>query len=399
MTNQSHNGGIGRLSICALGICMCYMYYGMIQESLFRRQKIGASFVLLTNCVTNSIVARAWQSMDQWWFHKGKKDGDASSPSLSLHHPLLALTSLCYVSAMVCSNESLHYVTYPTAVLAKSSKLIPTMAMGALVEHKVYDWIEWMAALCITSGIVIFNFSRMSHTSLEEQESSLSGLALLAMSLLMDGFLGSCQGLLKQKKTLTMPALLSGKQGREIPLRPPHAVETMLFVNLYAILYLIPLTIWNQQMSQGLAMLQGTVRSSLDDKEQGAHRTLLTGLFVMNLTVAAGQIFIFLTIHWYSSLVCTTITTTRKFFTILFSVFYFGHNFTSLQWIATALVFFGLYLGIVEQQRTKQTNPPPPKQQLDTLGTSTSTVVVTTTTDATRNNHPSTRPLQRIKND
>jgi solute carrier family 35 (UDP-galactose transporter), member B1 len=370
MTSQSDTGGVARLTICALGICVCYMYYGMIQESLLRRQKIGASFVLLTNCITNSVVARVWQSVDRWWFSSSaldEKKNDIALSSLPLHQPLLALTSLCYVTAMVCSNESLHYVTYPTAVLAKSCKLIPTMAMGVLVEHKIYEITQWLAALCITSGIVLFNFSGMNHTSHEEQESSLSGLALLSMSLLMDGFLGSCQGLLKQKKTLTLtiPALLSAKLGREIEifLRPPNAVETMLFVNLYAILYLIPLTIFNQQMPQGLAMLRGTVRSSIDANEEGAHRTLLLGLLVLNLTVAAGQIFIFLTIHWFSSLVCTTITTTRKFFTILFSIFYFGHHFTTLQWIATLLVFCGLYLGIVEQ-RTKQSK----QQQLASGG-------------------------------
>ena len=366
--DANNNNSVVRLSMCALGICVCYMYYGMIQESIFSHQKIGPSFVLLIQCITNSIVARVWQSLDQWLSsskqqqqqqqdlieskkfdgdHKtvAKSNGTSSSLPLQptkttqgLHHPLLALTSLCYVSAMVCSNEALHYVTYPTAVLAKSCKLIPTMAMGVLVEHKKYQWMEWMAALCITVGILIFNMSRLKHATGDEKSSDWMGLALLSTSLFMDGFLGSCQGLLKQKHSLTIPSFLvlgdntdkGTKKSKNIPVRPPNATETMLFVNLYAILYLIPLTIVNQQMPQGLAMLQGTVSSSnlsfdMDSgdlllQKQQRHRNLLTGLVVMNLTVAAGQICIFLTITWYSSLVCTTITTTRKFFTILLSV-------------------------------------------------------------------------------
>lgn len=361
----SESNSAGRLVICALGICACYMYYGMVQESLLSRRRIGPSFVLLIQCVTNSIVARVWQTLQDQWFSSSSSSSETPKKAkiTSLHHPLLALTSLCYVSAMVCSNESLHYVSYPTAVLAKSCKLIPTMAMGVLVEHKTYQLVEWMAALFITFGIVIFNFSRMQNAK-GNDDSSVRGLALLSLSLLADGFLGSCQGLLKSRKKLSV-ALWTGKEGKEIPVQPPTAVETMLYVNLYAVIYLIPLTIFNQQMKEGLAMLRGTIPSSLDpaEEEEGSHQALLYGLFILNLTTAAGQIFIFLTITWYSSLVCTTITTTRKFFTILLSIMYFGHHFTVLQWIATGLVFTGLYLGIMGKRTN--TNQPQEQQQLN----------------------------------
>lgn len=67
----------------------------------------------------------------------------------------------------------------------------------------------------------------------------------------------------------------------------------------------------------------------------------------LNATVAAGQVFIFLTINWYSPVMTTTITTTRKFFTILLSVWTYGHDFSTWQWFAIALVFTGLYLAIL----------------------------------------------------
>lgn len=367
---HSHDGhhpqnSVFRLIACTLGICVCYMYYGMVQESLFSQQKVGPSFVLLIQCITNSFVARIWQHLDQYFesdtlgnhpTHKLKTDNGAST---RLHHPLMALTSLCYVSAMVCSNEALHYVSYPTAVLAKSCKLIPTMAMGVLVEKKKYQVLEWIAALCITLGIVIFNLSRLYQNQKsgigEGEDSSLSGLVLLAASLFMDGFLGSCQGLLKQRKTISYK-FLTGKDN-VLPLRAPNAVETMLYINLYAILYLIPLTIINSQMQQGLEMLHVTAKKSfLEEGDDNAALALIKSL----AAVAAGQIFIFLTITWYSSLVCTTITTTRKFFTILLSIVYFRHHFTPLQWFSTSLVFSGLYMGILGQ-RSKQ------QQQVETI--------------------------------
>ena len=352
--HHPHNS-IWRLIICALGICFCYMYYGIVQENLFSQQRIGPSFVLLIQCITNVLVAALWQHLDQY-FHSDtlgnhpKHDSDETR----LHHPLLASTSLCYVLAMVASNESLHYVSYPTAVLAKSCKLIPTMAMGVLVEKKKYQTVEWLAAFSITLGIVIFNLSRLyqhKHGSEDGEDSSLSGLALLAFSLFMDGFLGSCQGLLKRRKSISYE-LLTGKDN-VLAVRPPNAVETMLYVNLYAVLYLIPLTIINKQMHGGLKMLHVTAKNSIEDGEDGA-TSLIKGLVILNLTVAVGQIFIFLTITWYSSLVCTTITTTRKFFTILLSIAYFGHHFSTTQWCATGLVFSGLYMGILGQRSKQQ---------------------------------------------
>ena len=82
---------------------------------------------------------------------------------------------------------------------------------------------------------------------------------------------------------------------------------------------------------------------------------------LLNITAAAGQIFIFFTIQIFSPLMCTTITTTRKFLTILLSVRNFGHRFTSFQWLSIVMVFGGLYLAIVSKfskiKSGKMTNP------------------------------------------
>lgn len=218
---------------------------------------------------------------------------------------------------MTASNESLKYVSYPTAVLAKSSKLIPTMILGSLIERRQYSHQDWLAAACITSGVVFFNLSR-SHTS--SQSNSLYGIALLILSLFFDGMLGACQGLLKSNDNAYY--------------RPPTATETMLSVNLYAIVFLFPLSVYTREWSQGIELMQQTLSLQHD-------------ILWLNAAAASGQIFIFLTITWYSSLVCTTITTTRKFFTILLSVVHFGHRFTAIQWGCVVLVFCGLYMGIV----------------------------------------------------
>ena len=42
-------------------------------------------------------------------------------------------------------------------------------------------------------------------------------------------------------------------------------------------------------------------------------------------------------------LACSVVTTTRKFFTVLFSVLFFGNTLIARQWLGAVLVFSGLF--------------------------------------------------------
>lgn len=52
-----------------------------------------------------------------------------------------------------------------------------------------------------------------------------------------------------------------------------------------------------------------------------------------------------------SPLVLTTVTTCRKFFTILASVIFFGHELASRQWLGVALVSSGLAFEVIHSYR------------------------------------------------
>ena len=65
---------------------------------------------------------------------------------------------------------------------------------------------------------------------------------------------------------------------------------------------------------------------------------LLFNCVMVGLSGAIGQIFIFLTISLFDCYNLTIITTTRKFFSVVYSNFKFGHNFNNLQWFGGSLV-------------------------------------------------------------
>ncbi len=258
---------------------------------------------------------------------------------------------------MTASNESLVHVSYPTAVLAKSSKLIPTMIVSYFIDQKSFLIKEWLSATLITTGIILFNVSRMNqqhHSNDKKGDDSIYGLFLLLLSLAMDGFLASCQNKLKKNDIVTSSG--GGKVVQRIQYRKPTALETMLWVNAYAIVFLLPLSIWSGQFSNGIQLLNIQQNNGNATSSMSIRQTIV----MLNLTAALGQIFIFFTIQLFSPLMCTTITTTRKFLTILLSVWKYGHRFTFAQWFSVFMVFGGLYLGIVskfvggdEMKRTK----------------------------------------------
>lgn len=48
-----------------------------------------------------------------------------------------------------------------------------------------------------------------------------------------------------------------------------------------------------------------------------------------------------MTVVYFGPLTCSIVTTTRKFFTILGSVIFFGNVMSTMQWVGTILVFLG----------------------------------------------------------
>jgi len=83
--------------------------------------------------------------------------------------------------------------------------------------------------------------------------------------------------------------------------------------------------------------------------------TLFINCFMLGLGGCFGQVFIFLTISLFDSYHYTVISTTRKFFTVLLSNFYFGHNFTSLQWLGAAIVLCCTSLELCKKRKKKMT--------------------------------------------
>ncbi|ETW09809.1 hypothetical protein H310_00287 [Aphanomyces invadans] len=296
--------GVLDLLVCIGGIYTCYLSYGIFQEKIFKYRdaegnKFTATlFLLLIQCIFNSLVAFIATCI---WVPKNK----------SVPLSPFAFSAFSYLGAMLCSNEALKYVNYPTQALGKSCKMIPVMLTGVLLGRKKYSWKEYVSVILITAGIVIFQLGKDSSKGGKQQtENSVYGLGLLFTSLFLDGLTGS-------------------GQEQMVELHKPSVHQQMLNTNIWAVIY------------TGIGCLvtgHGLTGFNFCLNNPEIYQSLL----FFSMCSALGQNFIYFTLQRFSALTCTTITTTRKFFTILASVLYFGNKLADQQWVGVGVVFTGI---------------------------------------------------------
>ncbi|DAZ94816.1 TPA: hypothetical protein N0F65_012843 [Lagenidium giganteum] len=299
---MARDSSLFNLAVCVGGIYTCYLSYGIFQEDIFRyRDQNGSKFtatlfLLFVQCCTNALIAYLatfiWRPV---------------RPQLPLKP--FAFTAFAYLGAMLCSNEALKHVSYPTQALGKSCKMIPVMLMGVLIRRKRYSWQEYLCVVLITIGIAVFQLGKQSSHK-ATQENSTYGLFLLFTSLALDGVSGP-------------------KQEEIVATLRPTVHQQMFYTNLWAVIYTGIGAVATGQAYEGFAFCVANPR-------------ILNWVFCFSICSALGQNFIYFTIQQFSALTCTTITTTRKFFTILFSVLWFGNQLTTMSWLGVGIVFVGL---------------------------------------------------------
>lgn len=204
---------------------------------------------------------------------------------------------------------ALRWVAYPTQVVAKAAKPIPVMILGVLIGRKSYSMRKYLFILLIVLGVVLFMYKEGQVN--KNTENAGLGEILLFLSLSMDGLTGAIQERMRAASK-------------------PSAQHMMLAMNYWSTLML------------GTALIitgEGRLFVSFALK----YPELFGHLASLALAGAIGQLFIFMMVSHYGPLPCSVVTTTRKFFTVLFSVLFFGNSLSGRQWFGTFLVFTGLF--------------------------------------------------------
>jgi UDP-galactose transporter B1 len=207
---------------------------------------------------------------------------------------------------------ALQWVNYPTQVVGKSCKPIPVMILGVLLGRKNYPLRKYLFVLLIVLGVALFIYKEHGSSKSKGEDESYMGEILLVLSLTMDGLTGAVQE--------RMRAEHQTKSG-----------HMMLNMNFWSCIFLGVAVFLTGEMWEFIQFVS-------------RHPDIIWQLSTFAVAGALGQFFIFLTVSDFGPLPCSIITTTRKFFTVLGSVIFFGNTLLGRQWMGTFFVFSGLFL-------------------------------------------------------
>ncbi|KAH3761202.1 solute carrier family 35 member B1 family protein [Pelomyxa schiedti] len=321
----------------SVGIYFFYVLIGLVQEHLVsarygpdEEQFVHTSFLVFAQCVGNCLAALL--------------------VILFLRKPLRPLgtarsyvgLAIGYVGAMYASNKSILYVDFPTLVMTKSVKPIPVLVMGLLFNRsRRYSLEKIIYVLIVTGGIAVFMHEKLAQAAQSgTTRASTLGILLLFVSLFMDGVTGIFQDKIADEYK-------------------ESSFHLMCFANLYAGVMLFVGLIINGELFGAIAFL---IRNPL----------ALAPITLFSLCSAFGQMCVYVVITHFGSLVCSTITTARKFTSIVLSVWWFQHPTTITMWLSVIAVYAGVVVDMVRTTSTSRNN--------------------TTTTPTTHNYHPNSTP-------
>lgn len=189
---------------------------------------------------------------------------------------------------------------------------IPVVICGLLIVRKTYTPQKYLFVLMIVSGIALFTYKGENKD--KEKDLAYLGNILIGISLLMDGFKGAAQDVMRDIKR-------------------PSSLNFMFFENLWSTIFMSIILVVS---GGGIEFINFCIR------HPGVWKYIGAVMFCSTI----GQFFITTMIMNFGSLSCIITTTLRKFFSILFSVIVFHNTLSIRQWIAAGVIFSALLLDL-----------------------------------------------------
>ncbi|KAF3655690.1 UDP-galactose/UDP-glucose transporter 3 [Capsicum annuum] len=331
---EAHGAGLRRvlvLAFCVAGIWSAYIYQGVLQETVstkrFGPNNERFEHLAFLN-LSQNVVCLVWSFIMIKIWSNGKSGGAPwwsywSAGITNTIGPAMGIEALKYISYPAQASTSA--CIFP--VLAKSSKMIPVMFMGTLVYGIRYTIPEYVCSLLVAGGVSLFALSKTSSKTISKlaHPNAPLGYGLCFLNLTFDGFTNATQDSISARYPKT------------------SAWDIMFGMNLWG-------TIYNMMFMFGWRNASGYEAVQFCKQ----HPEAAWDILLYCLCGAVGQNFIFLTISRFGSLTNTTITTTRKFVSIVVSSVLSGNPLSQKQWTSVAMVFSGLSYQIYLKWRKLQ---------------------------------------------
>lgn len=116
----------------------------------------------------------------------------------------------------------------------------------------------------------------------------------------------------------------------------PQPYDLMTFTNLFMMIFALSISFSLGEFTKGLRYC-------------GQNPKVFALIWKFSLCSAIGQSFIFYTVARFDPLVCSTVTTTRKIFSVMLSIIFKGHHVPGKGWVGLALAVGGIISEVVNK--------------------------------------------------
>ena len=247
--------------------------------------------------------------------------------------------SFVIFGATALATRAVKYVSYPTKVIFKSAKLIPTMVMATALQRKMYTPLEYLSALLLCLGAAGYSFGSASNRSStipsnDETNDYTLGITLLTISIFCDAIVPNLQ------KVLMSPPDQLPAQINKSTVSGLTASELMINTNTIGfgcvLLYML-----------GTNQLWDALQTSL------VHPLLVLYLVLIGLGLATAVLAYTKLIQATDSVVAVKVATLRKVVTVVLSYVLFPKPLLLIHFIAGLSVLGGILLGAYAKENAR----------------------------------------------
>jgi adenosine 3'-phospho 5'-phosphosulfate transporter B3 len=228
-------------------------------------------------------------------------------------YPLL---TMCLLASSALSNMSLNYINFPTKVVFRSCKLIPTMVIASFLHKKIFSILEYTCALAICTGLVLF---AAADWELRPSFNPI-GLGLVSMSVVADSILPNAQERLFR----------SGSS----------RLEVTLYTNTFTLIVMTCTTMLSGD-------LLGALQQTMQNKQLAIYFTIYTFVAYAAISVHMNVV------KRFGGVVAVLLATGRKGMTLILSFVLFPKGFSWFYPAGAVLVLGGLLISSLVKMRSK----------------------------------------------
>lgn len=217
-------------------------------------------------------------------------------------YPLL---TICLMASSSLSNMSLNYINFPTKVVFRSCKLIPTMIIATMLNKQTFSSVEYTSALAISAGLVIFAAVDWKLTPTYNP----IGLVLVGLSVVADAILPNAQ-----EKLFKLGS---------------SRLEVTFYTNFFTLIAMSVTTLAS-------GTLPAAMKLAFSDRQLAMYMIVYTGISYIAIST------FMMIVKKYGGVAAVLLATARKAMTLILSFLLFPKAFSWYYVVGATLVLGGL---------------------------------------------------------